>query len=190
MSNAGERAAVLTQRLLVFARQQPLAPQPLDANKMIVNMSDLLRSTLGEQIRIETVAAAGLWTLRADAQQLEYAILNIAVNARDAMPGGGKMTIETGNAYLDEAYCQQNSEIEPGQFVMIAISDTGIGMSPGVIARAFDPFFTTKGIKKGTGLGLSQVYGFVKQSKGHIKIYSESGSATTVKMYRSGIFRT
>ena len=106
------------------------------------------------------------------------------------MPGGGKMTIETGNAYLDEAYCQQNSEIEPGQFVMIAISDTGIGMSPGVIARAFDPFFTTKGIKKGTGLGLSQVYGFVKQSKGHVKIYSESGSATTVKMYRSGIFRT
>lgn len=150
---------------------------------MIVNMSDLFRSTLGEQIHIETVTAARLWPLHADARQLENAILNIAVNARDVMPEAGKMTIETGNAYLDEAYCRQNPEIEPGQFVMIAISDTGSGMPPAVIARAFDPFFTTKAAGKGTGLGLSQVYGFVKQSKGHIKIHLESGSGTTVKMY-------
>lgn len=182
-TNATERAAILTQRLLAFARQQPLAPQPIDANKMIVNMSDLLHSTLGEQIRIETVAAAGLWTIHADAQQLESAILNIAINARDAMPAGGKLTIETANALLDEAYCWQNPEVEPGQFVMIAITDTGNGMSPEVASRVFDPFFTTKPAGKGTGLGLSQVYGFVKQSHGHIKIYSEVGAGTNVKIY-------
>ncbi len=162
---AAERAATLTQRLLAFARQQPLSPQPLDANKMIVNMSDLLHSTLGEQIQIETVTAAGLWTVNADSQQLENAILNIAINARDAMPDGGKLTIETANAYLDEAYCRQNPEVEPGQFAMIAITDTGVGMAPEVAARAFDPFFTTKATGKGTGLGLSQVYGFIKQSQ-------------------------
>jgi signal transduction histidine kinase len=182
-TNATERAALLTQRLLAFARQQPLAPQPIDANKMIVNMSDLLHSTLGEQVRIETVAAAGLWTVNADAQQLESAILNVALNARDAMPEGGKLTIETANSYLDEAYCRQNPEIEPGQFVMIAVTDTGAGMPPDVIARVFDPFFTTKPTGKGTGLGLSQVYGFVKQSHGHVKLYSEAGSGTTVKLY-------
>jgi CheY-like chemotaxis protein len=181
--NATERAAVLTQRLLAFARQQPLAPQPLDANKMIVAMSDLLQSTLGENIQIETVGTAGLWTVNADAQQLESAILNIAINARDAMPGGGKLTIETGNTYLDEAYCRQNPEIDPGQFVLIAITDTGTGMPAHVVARAFDPFYTTKPTGKGTGLGLSQVYGFVKQSKGHIKIYSEPNAGTTVKIY-------
>ncbi len=180
---AAERAAALTQRLLAFARQQPLSPRRLDANKMIVNMSDLLHSTLGEHIQIETVTAAGLWTIHADAQQLENAIINVAVNARDAMPEGGKLTIETGNAHLDEAYCRQNSEIQPGQFAMIAISDTGVGMPPEVVARAFDPFFTTKAIGKGTGLGLSQVYGFVKQSQGHIKVYSEPGAGTTVKIY-------
>ena len=146
---------------------------------MIVNMSDLLHSTLGEQIQIETVAAAGLWTVHADSQQLENAVLNIAINARDAMPDGGKLTIETANAYLDEAYCRQNPEIQPGQFAMIAISDTGVGMPPEVAARAFDPFFTTKAAGKGTGLGLSQVYGFVKQSQGHIKVYSEPGAGTT-----------
>jgi signal transduction histidine kinase len=182
-TNATERAAILTQRLLAFARQQPLAPQPIDANKMIGTMSDLLHSTLGEQIRIETVAAAGLWMVNADAQQLESAILNTAINARDAMPEGGKLTIETANAYLDAAYCKQNPEVEPGQFAMIAITDTGIGMSSDVAARAFDPFFTTKPAGKGTGLGLSQVYGFVKQSHGHIKIYSEVGAGTTVKIY-------
>jgi signal transduction histidine kinase len=180
---ATERAASLTQRLLAFARQQPLSPRRLDANKMIANMSDLLHSTLGEQIQIETVAAAGLWTIHADSQQLENAIINIAVNARDAMPEGGKLTIETANAHLDEAYCRQNPEIEPGQFVMIAVTDTGLGMPPEVAARAFDPFFTTKAAGKGTGLGLSQVYGFVKQSHGHIKVYSEPGAGTAVKIY-------
>jgi len=182
-SKATERAASLTNRLLAFARQQPLAPQPIDANKMIASMSDLLHSTLGEHIQIETVTAAGLWTTSADAHQLESAILNIAINARDAMPEGGKLTIETGNAYLDEAYCDQHAEVKPGQFVLIAISDNGTGMPPEVIARAFDPFFTTKEAGKGTGLGLSQVYGFIKQSSGHIKIYSESGAGTTVKIY-------
>ena len=181
--NAAERAAILTRRLLAFARQQPLAPQPIDANKMIGSMSDLLHTTLGEQIQIETVTAGGLWMIHADAQQLESAIINIAINGRDAMPEGGKLTIETANAYLDEAYCRQNPEIEPGQFVMTAISDTGSGMAPDVVARVFDPFFTTKPAGKGTGLGLSQVYGFVKQSRGHIKIYSELGAGTTVKIY-------
>jgi nitrogen-specific signal transduction histidine kinase/CheY-like chemotaxis protein len=180
---AAERAAALTQRLLAFARQQPLAPRRLDANKMIANMSDLLHSTLGEHIHIETVAAAGLWTIHADPQQLENAIINIAINARDAMPEGGKLTIETANTHLDDAYCRQNPEIEPGQFAMIAISDSGLGMPPEVAARAFDPFFTTKATGKGTGLGLSQVYGFVKQSHGHIKVYSELRAGTTVKIY-------
>jgi signal transduction histidine kinase/CheY-like chemotaxis protein len=182
-TNATERAVVLTQRLLAFARQQPLAPQPVDANKMIANMSDLLASTLGEHIRIETVTAGGLWTVHADAQQLESAILNIAINARDAMPEGGRLTIETANAYLDDAYCKQNPEVETGQFVMIAITDTGMGMAPDVAARVFDPFFTTKPVGKGTGLGLSQVYGFVKQSRGHVKVYSEVGAGTNVKIY-------
>ena len=182
-ANAAERAALLTQRLLAFARQQPLAPQPIDANKMISGMSELLKSTLGEHIQIEAVTAAGLWTVNADAQQLESAILNVSINARDAMPEGGKLTIETANAYLDEAYCRQNPEIEPGQYVLIAITDTGTGMEPAVAARVFDPFFTTKPTGKGTGLGLSQVYGFVKQSHGHIKIYSEVGAGTTVKIY-------
>jgi signal transduction histidine kinase len=180
---ATERAATLTQRLLAFARQQPLAPQPLDANKMILSMSDLLQSTLGEQIHIETVTTGGLWTTHADAQQLENAILNIAINARDAMPEGGKLTIETANTYLDEAYCKQNPEIQPGQFVMIGVTDTGVGMAQDIAARVFDPFFTTKPAGKGTGLGLSQVYGFVKQSRGHTKIYSEPGSGTTLKIY-------
>ncbi len=180
---ASERAATLTRRLLAFARQQPLSPQPLDANKMIAAMSDLLHSTLGEHIQIETVTAAGLWTVLADSQQLENAILNLAINGRDAMPDGGKLTIETGNTSLDQAYCAQNPEVQPGQFALIAVTDTGVGMSADVAARVFDPFFTTKPTSKGTGLGLSQVYGFVKQSSGHIKIYSEPGSGTTVKIY-------
>ncbi len=180
---ACERAATLTQRLLSFARQQPLSPRPLDPNKMIGTMSDLLHSTLGEHIQIETVATAGMWTVYADSQQLENAVLNIAINARDAMPEGGKLTIETANAYLDEAYCRANPEVDPGQFAMIAITDTGLGMTPEVAARAFDPFFTTKSTGKGTGLGLSQVYGFIKQSRGHIKVYSEPGAGTTVKIY-------
>jgi signal transduction histidine kinase len=182
-TSATERAAMLTQRLLAFARRQPLSPEPLDANKMIVSMSELLHSTLGEHIKIETVAAAGLWTVHADSQQLENAIINIAINARDAMPDGGKMTIETANAVLDESDCRQNPEITPGQFVVIAIADTGVGMTPEVAARAFDPFFTTKAVGRGTGLGLSQVYGFVKQSHGLIKVDSELGAGTTVRIY-------
>jgi signal transduction histidine kinase len=181
--NATERSAALTQRLLAFARRQPLAPEPLDANRMISEMSGLLRSTLGEQIEIETVLAAGLWNTKADPHQLESALINVSINARDAMADGGKLTIETGNVYLDEAYCRENAEVAPGQFVLIAISDKGVGMRPDVSARAFDPFFTTKPPGKGTGLGLSQVYGFVKQSRGHIKIYSELGTGTTVKIY-------
>ncbi len=180
---ASERAAGLTHRLLAFARQQPLAPEPVNANKLIGNMSDLLRSTLGEHIRIETVSAAGLWLTKADAHQLESAILNVAINARDAMPDGGNLTIETGNVFLDDAYCRQNAEAEPGQFVMLAVSDTGTGMAPEVAARVFDPFFTTKPAGRGTGLGLSQVYGFIKQSRGHIKVYSEPGAGTSVKIY-------
>jgi signal transduction histidine kinase/CheY-like chemotaxis protein len=180
---ATERGAALTHRLLAFARKQPLAPEALDINKMIAGMSDLLRSTLGERFRIEIVSAAGLWTANADAHQLESAILNVAINARDAMPEGGKITIETGNAYLDDAYCGHHADVDPGQFVMLAISDTGTGMKPDVVARAFDPFYTTKPAGSGTGLGLSQVYGFVKQSRGHIKIYSELGAGTTVKIY-------
>jgi signal transduction histidine kinase len=182
-AKAAERSANLTHRLLAFGRQQPLAPEPMNANKMIASMSDLLCSTLGEHIRIETVSAGGLWTTYADAHQLENAILNIAINARDAMPDGGKLTIETGNTYLDEAYCQQNTEVEAGQFILIAISDTGLGMPGEIITKVFDPFFTTKPPGKGTGLGLSQVYGFIRQSRGHIKIYSEIGNGTTVKIY-------
>jgi len=182
-TKAAERAVTLTHRLLAFARQQPLAPRPIDANQMIASMSDLLRSTLGEHIRIEAVSAAGLWRTNADAHQLEGAILNVAINARDAMPDGGKLTIETGNAFLDEDYCRQNGEVAPGQYVMIAVTDTGAGMPADVAARAFDPFFTTKPAGRGTGLGLSQVYGFIKQSRGHIKIYSEIGAGTTVKIY-------
>lgn len=181
--DGAQRAAVLTARLLAFSRQQPLAPEVIDLNKLVGGMSELLRRTLGEQIRIETVLAGGLWPSFADLSQLENAILNLAVNARDAMPGGGNLTIETANTELDERYSRMHSEVEAGQYVMISITDTGTGMSPEVIERAFDPFYTTKGPGKGTGLGLSQVYGYVKQSGGHIKIYSEIDRGTTVKIY-------
>jgi signal transduction histidine kinase/CheY-like chemotaxis protein len=188
-TKATERSAALIQRLLAFARQQPLAPEAVDANRMIADMSELLRSTLGEQIQIETVLAAGLWKTNIDAHQLESAIVNIAINARDAMADGGKLTIETQNVALDEAYCKANAEVLPGQYVMIAITDQGGGMAREVAARAFDPFFTTKPAGKGTGLGLSQVYGFIKQSAGHIKIYSELGNGTTVKIYLPRLYR-
>ncbi|WP_374448936.1 ATP-binding protein [Stella sp.] len=177
------RAAALTQRLLAFARQQPLDPRPTDANRLVAGMSDLLRRTLGETVEVETVLAGGLWPVFVDAPQLENALLNLAVNARDAMPAGGKLTIETANTHLDDAYARAHDEVAPGQYVMIAVSDTGIGMPPEVIARAFDPFFTTKPLGEGTGLGLSQVFGFVKQSGGHVKIYSEPGEGTAVKVY-------
>ena len=170
-----QRAASLTQRLLAFSRRQPLDPKPVDAGRLVTGMSELLRRTLGEQVAIETVLAGGLWRVLADPNQLEVSILNLAVNARDAMPQGGKLTIETANAYLDEIYAATQSEVVPGQYAVIAISDTGSGMTKEVQARAFEPFFTTKDVGHGTGLGLSQVYGFVKQSGGHVKIYSELG---------------
>ena len=180
--DGAQRAATLTQRLLAFSRQQPLSPEPLIINKLVAGMSELLDRTLGEQIKVETVLAAGLWQVMADPAQLENAILNLAVNARDAMPDGGRLTIETMNAFVDDAYAQEYA-IEAGQYVLIAVADTGAGMAPEVIAKAFDPFFTTKGAGKGTGLGLSQVYGFVRQSGGHVKIYSELGVGTSVKIY-------
>jgi signal transduction histidine kinase/CheY-like chemotaxis protein len=177
------RAATLTQRLLAFSRQQPLAPAVIEVNKLVAGMSDLLRRTLGETVAIETVLAGGLWRAHVDANQLESAILNLAVNARDAMPEGGKLTIETANAYLDDAYATARADVKAGQYVMIAIADTGSGMTPETVAQAFEPFFTTKPVGQGTGLGLSQVYGFVKQSSGHVAIYSEVDHGTTVKLY-------
>ncbi|MGR9168830.1 response regulator [Rhizobium sp. KDH_Rht_773_N] len=181
--DGAQRAAVLTARLLAFSRQQPLAPEIVDANKLVGGMSELLRRTLGEQISIEVVLAGGLWPTFADLSQLENAILNLSVNARDAMPDGGHLTIETANTELDDRYARLHQDVEAGQYVMVSITDTGIGMSPEVLERAFDPFYTTKGSGKGTGLGLSQVYGYVKQSRGHIKIYSEIDRGTTVKIY-------
>jgi len=178
-----ERAAQLTQRLLAFSRRQPLNPRVLDANKLILSISDLLARTLGEDIELETIGGAGLWTVEVDASELESTLLNLALNARDAMPEGGKLTIETSNAYLDEEYCRQHDGVAPGQYVLIAVTDSGAGMSAETIDRAFEPFFTTKEAGKGTGLGLSQVYGFMKQSAGHVRIYSEPGEGTTIKLY-------
>jgi signal transduction histidine kinase/DNA-binding response OmpR family regulator len=180
---SAQRAATLTHQLLAFARRQALDPRPLDANRLVAGMSELLRRTLGEAISIESVLAGGLWRTMADPNHLESALLNLAVNARDAMPNGGRLTIETANAYLDETYAQQHRDVLPGQYVLIAVSDTGTGMKKETIERAFEPFFTTKEIGHGTGLGLSQVYGFIKQSNGHIKIYSELGQGTAVKLY-------
>ncbi|NJC07964.1 CHASE3 domain-containing protein [Polymorphobacter fuscus] len=177
------RAAALTARLLAFSRQQPLEPAVVDANKLVGGMSELLQRAIGESIAIETVLAGGLWKVFADPGQIENAIVNIGVNARDAMPDGGKLTIETHNCDLDDRYARSHAEVTAGQYVLIAVSDTGTGMSTDVIDRAFEPFYTTKGVGQGTGLGLSQVFGFVKQSGGHVKIYSEPGHGTTIKMY-------
>lgn len=186
IANATEganRAAQLTARLLAFSRQQTLIPTVLDANALVASMSELLRRTLGEHVRLETVLAGGLWRSKVDASQVENAVLNLAVNARDAMENGGRLTIETANVALDDAYAAANVDLSAGQYVMIAVTDTGTGMPAEVMARAFDPFFTTKPVGKGTGLGLSQVFGFVKQSKGHVKVYSEPGRGTTIKLY-------
>jgi PAS domain S-box-containing protein len=178
-----QRAATLTQRLLAFSRRQPLTPGPVDVNKLVHAMSDLLNRALGETVALESVLGAGLWRVEVDSNQLEAAILNLAVNARDAMPNGGKLTIETANSHLDEAYAVAHAEVVQGQYVMIAVADTGHGMAKEILARAFEPFFTTKEAGQGTGLGLSQVYGFVKQSGGHVQIYSETGDGTTVRIY-------
>jgi len=186
--DGAHRAGTLTKRLLDFSRQQALVPEPVDANKLVSGMAELLRRTLGAEIRLETVLAGGLWTTYVDPGQLENVVLNIAVNARDAMPNGGRLTIETQNAHLDERYAAEHAEVKSGQYVLVAVTDTGTGMSPDVIAKAFDPFFTTKEVGKGTGLGLSQVFGFTKQSGGHVKIYSEPGAGTTLKLYLPRFF--
>jgi PAS domain S-box-containing protein len=183
IQHAAERGATLTSRLLAFSRRQALMPRATDLNRLVRNMSELLRQTLGEQITIESVLAGGLWTTFVDQNQLENSILNLAVNARDAMPSGGRLTIETGNTWLDEDYASAHEEVAPGQYVLVAVSDTGEGMTEEELRQAFEPFYTTKDEGKGTGLGLSQVYGFVKQSHGHVKLYSEKGHGTTVKIY-------
>lgn len=182
-SEAAERAALLTSRLLAFSRQQPLEPRVIDCNKLVASVSELLRSTIGEPVSLKTRLASGLWPVFADMAQLESALVNLAVNARDAMPNGGTLTFETANMDLDETDAQGHDEVITGQYAMISITDTGCGMTPEVIERAFDPFYTTKGVGKGTGLGLSQVFGFVKQSDGHVRIYSQLNKGTSVKIY-------
>ncbi|MBI2586228.1 MAG: response regulator [Rhodospirillales bacterium] len=182
-TGAAQRGAELTGRLLAFARRQMLETAPTDINKLVFGMGALLRGILGETIKVENVLAEDLRQIRTDATQLENALINLAINARDAMPEGGLLTIETANVTLDHAYVLQNPGAIAGDFVMIAVSDTGHGMTAEVAEHAFEPFFTTKEIGKGTGLGLSMVYGFVKQSGGYIKIYSEPGEGTVIKMY-------
>lgn len=180
---SANRASALTHRLLAFARRQPLDPRPVQANALVASLEDLFRRTVGETVTLEVVLAGGLWATLCDPNQLESALLNLVINARDAMPHGGKLTIETCNAHLDDTYVAAQRDVKPGQYVCICVTDTGTGMPPNVIERAFDPFFTTKPIGQGTGLGLSMVYGFARQSEGHAKIYSEVGRGTTVKIY-------
>jgi signal transduction histidine kinase/CheY-like chemotaxis protein len=180
---AVDRGARLASQLLAFARRQPLEPKVLHLGKLVRSMDELLRRALGESIELETVIGGGLWNTLVDPNQLENVLLNLAINARDAMDGQGKLTIEAGNAMLDDHYARLHPEVMPGQYVLLAVSDTGCGMSPEVLERAFEPFFTTKTEGRGTGLGLSMVYGFVKQTGGHIKIYSEVGHGTTIRIY-------
>jgi PAS domain S-box-containing protein len=183
IDDAAERGAQLTKHLLAFARRQPLQPVEIDVNSLIVEAAKLLHPTLGEQIEISPKLEDEAWPTLVDPNQLTTAVLNLALNARDAMPRGGKLTLETRNVHLDEDYARLNSEVGPGDYVMIAVSDTGTGIAADLIEKVFDPFFTTKEVGKGTGLGLSMVFGFVKQSGGHIKIYSEEGHGTTVRIY-------
>ena len=180
---ASVRGAELTQRLLAFSREQPLRPQVINLADLATSMLELLRRTLGETIDIETTTGADLWAALADPGQAENAVLNLAINARDAMPKGGKLTIECVNARLDETYVSQNPDAAVGDYVVLALSDTGTGMSAEVQAHAIEPFFTTKEVGQGSGLGLSMVYGFAKQSGGHLNIYSEENTGTTVKLY-------
>jgi signal transduction histidine kinase/CheY-like chemotaxis protein len=182
-STSANRAAALTHRLLAFARQQPLDSKPSDVNRLLGAMEELLHRTLGKGVVLQTALASDLWLAAIDANQFENAVLNLAINARDAMPDGGLLTIETENTALDSAYATQHDDVVAGDYVAISVSDTGSGMPAAVIERAFDPFFTTKPIGAGTGLGLSMVFGFIKQSGGHIQIYSEEGKGTTVRMY-------
>jgi CheY-like chemotaxis protein len=178
-----QRAAALTSRLLAFSRRQALDPKPINLNTYLTSSAEFLQRSLGETVQVEAAGAAGLWMIEADPNHLESALVNLAINARDAMPRGGKITIEAANVFADEEYTRINPEIQPGQYVVICVSDNGEGMPPEVASRAFEPFYTTKEAGHGTGLGLSQVYGFVKQSGGHVKIYSEIGEGTTVKIY-------
>ena len=180
---AAERGAELTQRLLAFARKQPLQPQPVDAHQLLAGMDALLRRTLPEDIELELVRGAGLWLALADPAQLESALLNLVLNARDAMPSGGRLTLETANTAIDQAYADQHADVLPGQYVLLSVSDTGTGMAQAQLARAFEPFYTTKPVGKGSGLGLSMVYGYARQSRGHVKLYSEVGHGTTVRLY-------
>ena len=180
---SANRAAALTHRLLAFSRRQPLAPKSVDANRLVVGMDDLLRRSLGEAIALRTVTAEGLWPTLCDPHQLESAILNLAINARDAMPGGGTLTVEACNVRLDQRSAANRQDVAPGRYVCISVSDTGVGMSKDVVDRAFEPFFTTKPIGQGTGLGLSMIYGFARQSEGYARIYSEPGRGTTIKLY-------
>jgi signal transduction histidine kinase/DNA-binding response OmpR family regulator len=177
------RASALTHRLLAFARRQALDPKPTSLNRLVASMEELIRRTVGPAVQVETVLAAGLWLTLCDANQLESALLNLCINARDAMPEGGRLTIETANAYIDDTYAATERDVRPGQYVSLSVTDTGTGMTPDVMARAFEPFFTTKPIGQGTGLGLSMLYGFVKQSEGHVRIYSEAGHGTMVRLY-------
>jgi CheY-like chemotaxis protein len=182
-TTSANRAAALTHRLLAFARRQPLDPKPVNVNQLVGSIEELLRRTIGETIRLEIVAAGGLWGTFCDPHQLESSLLNLVINSRDAMPGGGKLTIETANTHLDSFNAAELRDVMPGQYVCLSVTDTGTGMSPAVQARAFDPFFTTKPLGQGTGLGLSMIYGFTRQSEGHVRIYSEVGQGTTVKLY-------
>ncbi|QDE41181.1 response regulator [Luteibacter pinisoli] len=177
------RGSKLAAQLLAFGRRQPLAPKVVNIGRFVREMDDLLRRALGEAIEVETVIAGGLWNTLVDVGNVENALLNLAINARDAMGAQGKLTIEAGNTQLDEAYAKAHGDLKPGQYVMLAVTDTGTGIAPDVLAHVFEPFFTTKPEGQGTGLGLSMVYGFVKQSGGHVKIYSEAGHGTTVKIY-------
>jgi len=179
---ATSRAAALTHRLLAFARRQTLDPKPTDANRLISTMEDLVQRTVGPQVKVETVLAIGLWPTLCDPNQLESALLNLCINARDAMPEGGRLTIETANTWLDDRGARER-DMEPGQYVAVSVTDTGTGMPPDVLARAFDPFYTTKPVGEGTGLGLSMVYGFARQSSGQVRLYSEIGEGTTVRLY-------
>ncbi len=182
-TTAANRAASLTHRLLAFSRRQPLDPRPVKVNPLVASLEDLLRRTTGEQIELEMVLAGGLWTTLCDPNQLENSLLNLVINARDAMPHGGKLTIETCNAHLDDHFAASQRDVRPGHYVCICVSDTGTGMSADTIAKAFEPFFTTKPIGQGTGLGLSMIYGFARQSEGYARIYSELGQGTTIKLY-------
>ena len=180
---SANRASALTHRLLAFSRRQPLAPTAVEVNPLLASMEELLRRTLGEHVHLELVTAGALWLTKCDPNQLENAVLNLVINARDAMPDGGTLTVETENSHLDSAYAALHQDIECGQYVCISVTDTGTGMSSATIAKAFEPFFTTKPLGRGTGLGLSMIYGFAKQSGGHAKIDSELGKGTTVKLY-------